>query len=255
MLLAGAGTPDEFVFLPLVLKPEPTPTPTPIPTATATPIPNDDLAALSDYFEDGVIDNSWTVFNAADFSQEEVGGRRHIIPTDKVVWYRANNGPLLYKLVDGDFKLTVQVITNQSAPLDLSRPYQYAGIIMRDPSSDSTGLENYVFNVVGMHIDELAVETKSTVDDESDAEQDQLWNDGDAELRICRVGDDFYLYKRHIGETVWITDRSFNRPDIGETVQAGIIGYTQNNEPDLDAEFEYVEFSRINSVSECITDE
>jgi len=241
LINAGIGTPTSFVFLPTILQPEATPT-------------TNDLTSLSDQFEDGLIDNAWTVFNASDFSQNEAGGYRYIVPLDKVTWYKENNGPFLYKLVDGDFKLTTRVMTGIEKPLDLSRPYQYAGIMMRDPSSDSTGLENYVFDVVGMHIDELAVETKSTLDDVSDAEQDKLWDDANADLRICRLGSNFYLYKRHIGETSWTLERSFNRPDIGSTVQAGMIAYAQNNDPDLNAGFEYVEFSRINSLSDCTTD-
>ncbi|MCP4422507.1 MAG: DUF1349 domain-containing protein [Chloroflexi bacterium] len=250
-LQAGPGTPTASVFLPYVTQLEAIPTP----SSTPTPTPStNDLAILSDQFEDDIVDGSWTIFNASDFSYDEYGGQLHMVPSHFVVWFKRSNGPFLYKLVDGDFKLTARVITNNTAS---SPVVQFGGIMMRDPDSDDpdpTSSENYVFNVVGKFVNALAVEIKSTVADASYVEKDIDWNDASAELQICRLGANFYLYKRHIGETSWTLERSFNRPDIGSTVQAGMIAYAQNNTPDLDAGFEYIEFSRISSLDDCTTD-
>ena len=227
---------------------------------TAVTLPPNDLANFSDDFEDNTLADDWDVFNEPLFTYDEVDGRFHMIPLERVTWYRANNGPFIYQLIEGDFMLTTRVQTRQTDQPDEfpnaeAQRYEYAGIMMRDPVSDSSGLENYLFAVVGFHSRELAVETKSTLNDVSEPLQDKQWESGDAELRICRMGDAFYLFKRHLGETEWVLQQSFERPDIGPTVQAGLISYAQNDAPDLDAAFEFVSFQRIDHPSACIVDE
>jgi hypothetical protein len=222
-----------------------------------TSLPPNDLIIYGDDFADGTIGDNWTIFNESLFRTEVDNGRLHIIPQQKVTWYKANNGPFIYTLIEGDFTLTARVLTRQTDqpeqfPNDQERQYQYAGIMLRDPASDSSGLENYLFAVVGFHRRNLAVETKSTTDDVSEMIQDKQWQSGDAELRICRLGQDFYLFKRHLEESEWTLQQTFERPDIGTTVQAGLISYAQNETPDLDAAFEFVSFQRISHPADCI---
>ena len=226
---------------------------------TGAALPSNDLLIYDDDFTDGRIGDGWTLFNESLFEVAEANGRLHIIPQQKVTWYKAKNGPFIYTLIEGDFTLTARVLTRQTDqpeqfPNDQDRRYEYAGIMMRNPASDSSGLENYLFAVVGFHRRNLAVETKSTTNDVSEMVQDKAWQSGDAELRICRVGQDFYLFKRHLGDSEWTLQQSFERPDIGETVQAGLISYAQNESPDLDAAFEYVSFQRISHPADCIAD-
>ncbi|NUO53181.1 MAG: hypothetical protein HOV80_30405 [Polyangiaceae bacterium] len=122
----------------------------------------------------------------------------------------------------------------------------------RDPASDA-GQENYVFIVVGFDENDVSVETKSTTNDMSDY-IGPTWPGTDAELRLCRVGASFHLYKRAIGGTTWEEAMVYDRPDLGASLQVGPNIYSLAA-PDLTVSFDEVTFARVASVADCTADD
>ena len=213
----------------------------------------DPLTLLSDEFNGPTLDPSWTALNPSAFTQSMTGTGLLMTPT-ALRWLDAVSGPGLVKLVSGNFKATVRVnarsATTPSNPPD--HDFQLAGVLARDPASDLSGrTENYVFTVLGFSTPNLCVETKSTVNDVSNYAC-PTWGSGDAELRICRLGGTFRLYKRAIGATSWTLSTTYNRA-LPNTLQVGPIAYGVLNY-DLIANFDFIHFAGVSNVAGCTTD-
>ena len=221
----------------------------PNPPPPPPPGPSDDLAALSDDFEDGNL-SGWNQFNPQAASVTESSGQLRIEPASSL-WFNATTGILVSKLVAGDFKVTSQVTTRSlSDPaMPPSPSFRLGGLMARNPSSASG--ENYVFIVVGADGNDLSVETKTTVNSNSTF-QGPPWPNGEGELRICRIGSTFNLYIRTPGQT-WQLKDSFNRPDLPDTLQVGAVAYANQPNPDLRVTYESIDFSRVSQVAECVT--
>ena len=116
------------------------------------------------------------------------------------------------------------------------------------------GRENYVFIVVGDDGDGLSVETKTTENAESKYEG-PAWDSADAELRLCRFGETFHLYKRHIATNeAWTLAKTFDRPDLPDALQVGVNIYT-DREPDLQIRYDNIAIESITSEADCQTDQ
>lgn len=144
------------------------------------------------------------------------------------VWWKNWRGPMFYNHIKGDADVSVTVktrkLSDENSIPDIA--YQFGGLILRDPMGDKAlTSESYVFNVVGHRGEEgLQVETKSTQDGWSDVEGHD-WPTSDAELRILRQGYVFELFARGIGEDKWKMLVRYERPDLPEVLQLGIIAY------------------------------
>lgn len=225
-----------------------TPTPSPVPTVkptktevpTPTPIPG---------FED------WSVVNPQSVGiQVEANGSLLLTLKRHALWFMQQRGVLLYKPVSGNFRITADVYTEKSS--DPSQPpggdktVQLGGLMARNGNS---GQENYVFIVVGDDGNGLSVETKNTTQGLSKYDG-PYWGSADAELRLCRVGQTFNLYKRHTNSSEpWTLATSYDRPDLPETLQVGLNIYTDSS-PDLQIRFENLRIEPIASADECETD-
>lgn len=84
----------------------------------------------------------------------------------------------------------------------------------RSPSSDS-GQENYLFAAVGVgdQMGNLTVQTENTLNGASVYEPPP-WPSADAELRLCRTGSQFSLYKRTVGAGTWTLAATYKRADL-----------------------------------------
>jgi hypothetical protein len=210
---------------------------------------------LDDEFAAESLSESWKVHDGDHFEREVKGGALVITPTANVVWYKADSGPMLYKLVEGNFRVTTAVRARSSKTPErpVGNGYQFAGLIARSPASDSTGEEDYVFNVVGYRKDYLAVETKTTDDDRSDVLGPE-WPSGDAELRICRHNGTFLVLKRPIGGSKWELGTTYQRNDLPKKLQVGPIAYTYTDGWDLRARFDYLRYAGVASQEDCYQD-
>ncbi len=183
--------------------------------------------------------NQWAVHNPDIARVEQWDDSLSIEMLRPALWFDSQESVLVYRLLEGDFSFQAQVRARRtSAPG--SPPgslIHLAGLMARDPSG---ARENHVFVVVGFDVNDLSVETKTTRDGESVFEGPS-WSSGDAELRLCRTGSVFELYKREIGSPTWLLAQTYNRPDLPPRLQVGANAYAQSG-PDLRAEFSSIAF-------------
>ena len=147
----------------------------------------------------------------------------------------------------GDFKVTATVHARKVSDTSAT-PDQYAdvgGIMARNPTVTSM-MENYVLTVVGFaEMGHLAIEHKSTTNGNSDFNE-MPWPNGDAELRLCRVGATFTGYVRNPGDTTWGTPFiTFNRADLPATLQVGPCAYNDASAPDFVSIFDSFTFQTV----------
>lgn len=215
------------------------------------------LGQLSDEFTGAALDPSWQVFRPSAIDISVSDGRLHIAPRPNALWFDTQQGGLVYKVVTGDFRLTAKVrahVRNMPYSTPPTAGVQLAGLVARAPVADGAGAqEDYVFIVVGFDVNDLSVEHKST-DNGSSSYQGPPWSGGEAELRICRIGSMFYLYKRMIGAATWTPAMSYTRPDLPAALQVGVTSYTNRGAPDVVGSFDSVDFAAAPSTAACTAD-
>ena len=214
-----------------------------------------DLSLLSDTFDGAALDSSWTVYNPDLVDVSVADGSLSLQPNQLILWYQASEGVLAYKLVKGDFKVTSTVRARKvSTPADPPDDYVHLGGLMaRSPASDGVdAAEDYVFIVLGNDENDLSVETKITEGSLSEYDGPP-WPSGDAELRICRVGATFNLYKRPVGAAVWEEAASFEA-NLPDELQVGPNVYAATAAPDLQVSFSEVVFAAVTAGSDCTQD-
>lgn len=178
-------------------------------------------------------------------------------------WYGAYQGPLLYKMVRGDFRVETSVsaakIGDPQAPPD--EQFNSAGLIARDPEY-GPGHDDWVMVNTGRQLGTLVgSEGKTTVGSQSTLELSEGPPRG--QLRICRVGSGIVLARRLEGETAWRVMNRYDRPDLPEDLQVGMVATGWNTAeqdpdlgrtPDLEATFDYVRYALPSSEADCVAD-
>ncbi|MDQ8202144.1 hypothetical protein [Pelagicoccus sp. SDUM812003] len=238
----------------------------------------DDLTKLSDEFDDPASLSDWhrvyqtEGWGADQLESIDIGstreGRLTLVPRASS-WYQDWRGALVYKNVQGDFVATMQVeprnLAGDGPPGSL---YSLAGIMARMPRDEmaspddwNPNRENYLFLSLGMANDPGAYqfEVETTFNSSSNLSLDS--GSPSALLQIARVGDVFIVLRQLEGEA-WEVHRRYYRSDMPDTVQVGMIAYTdwetaqdmdalQHNQtasergtPDLRASVDYFRFSR-----------
>lgn len=212
------------------------------PAIVASAHAQQDLCPLNDEFNDPLTLGSWQQvhvteqWNANPVEFEDIGATRPgfltMIPYT-VTWYANYRGPLRYKRVSGDFVLSTSVrVTGRDSVSVPSTPYSLGGIMIRTPrnitpATWTPGGENYVFlsNGYGNAFpSRFQFEVKTTVNSSSTL----ILSDSpgsDAELRIARIGAYVIALRRSPGDT-WRVHRRYARNDFPDTLQAGMVAYT-----------------------------
>lgn len=212
------------------------------------------LADRSDSFDGNALSSDWMVYRPEVLNISVSGGALALRLAQQALWYNDNRGPLVYKLISGNFKITSRVrvrkASNNTQPP--SNAVHLGGLMARNPQGAMTGAsENYVFIVAGFDEVDLSIETKSTMNSVSTYDG-PAWPSGDAELRLCRVGSAFYLYKRPLAGGTFALAATYDRPDLPSMLQVGVNVYSLNA-PDLVANFDEVTFAETTSVADCTT--
>lgn len=211
----------------------------------ASPFDAGSIADLSDDFGGAALDPSWQIFRPELVDLVVAGGSLSITPNQRVLWFNDSQGALIHKRLTGDFTVTATVRARSAATpaQPPSMPIHLGGLMVRSavPAGQGT-LEDYVFIVAGYDENDLSVETKTTVDGTS-TYQGPSWPSGDAELRICRQGATFRLYKRALGAGSWTLAATYTRNDLSGAVQVGPNAYANSDTPDLVVSFDQVTFT------------
>jgi hypothetical protein len=243
-LLTGCGAPAPATLLIPTETSSQTRSPLPTSKLTNTVIPT---GTSIPGFE------AWSVFNPRAVDVKTENGSLLLALKSSILWFMNQHGVLVYKPVSGDFKITADVHTAKSS--DPTQPpggdssVQLGGLMARNGSG---GKENYVFIVVGDDGNGPSIETKTTLNSESKYAGPE-WDSPDAELCLCRFGQTFNLYKRHIRTNeAWMLAESFDRPDLPDTLQVGVNIYT-NSDPDLQIRYDNITITPISSQSDCET--
>jgi hypothetical protein len=217
------------------------------------------LAALSDDFAGDALAPSWTVVHGDLFRPAVGEGTLRMTTTAFSVWYMADRGPALVKSVTGGFKVSATVRARQASDPRLPPPpeFQFAGLIARDPASEESRRENYVFTVLGERGGYLTNETKTTRDNVSQVHGP---NEGrataDGQLRICRVGQVFRVYNRPLEGGAWKLEQTYDRRrnPLPATLQVGPIVYSFTKKPDLVGQFDDIRFAYAGHPDDCAKD-
>jgi hypothetical protein len=193
------------------------------------------------------------VFNPGAVDVQSENGSLILTLTRHALWFMQQRGVLVYKPVSGNFKITADVHTSKHS--DPTQPpggngsVQLGGVMARNGDG---GQENYVFIVVGDDGDGLSIETKNTTDGFSKF-NGPAWDSAEAELRLCRIGQAFNLYKRHVNTNeTWTLATSYDRPDLPGDLQVGLNIYT-DSAPDLQIRYENIKIESVPSMEECTT--
>lgn len=211
-----------------------------------------DLTKLSDFFDGNALSSDWLVFRPEVLDITVGNGALSLRLDQQALWFNDSRGPLVYKYVTGNFRMTARVrIKKASNPAESpTSAVHLGGLMARDPQGEMPGAsENYVFVVAGFDEMDLSIETKSTVNSVSTYEG-PAWPTSDAQLRLCRLGSKFYLYKRAIGAGAYGLAKIYDRPDLPAKLQVGANVYSLST-PDLVAQFDEITFASAGTEVDC----
>jgi hypothetical protein len=251
-----------------------------------------DLAALSDEFSSTATAGNWqrrfvTEAPGADplerweINAGDAPGAMLMMP-HTVSWFQPYRGPLVYKAVTGDFAITTHVeVSNRQGTGMPGSEYSLAGIMLRSPLAAANAPENYVSLSLGYgdvnHPSNPGpgphFEVKTTENGTSNLHLSPAGTLS-VDLQFARLGETVVALYRRPGED-WTVHRVYERDDFPETLQVGLVAYTDWNKvssyspdfhnthvlappipgdpssnpalafrPDLVAEFDYARFVR-----------
>ena len=242
---------------------------------------------VSDEFTGTTLDSCWQILNGSAsmplIQIAEAGGKLHLsaMGNQGGVWYQGATKSLVYQVVNASaFRLTTTAHSRKASDSDAlpTKDLHVGGLMVRNPTSMGGNTENYVFIMLGHSENNngmvhQGIEFKSTFNGCSD------WNEPDwqvnfdvpdADLRICRIGDEFRHYKRVPGDPDWILaeapsgtcsgnvvhDSVLTRTDMPNTVQVGL-ALNFNAPSDLDVAFDYIHYDELPpnaTAADCTSD-
>ncbi len=221
----------------------------------------DDPATLSRWRQWDQVQGEDPSYEHLDLAQSNPG--RLTLRPKAGGWYGSYQGPFIYKMVRGDFRVETWVsaakLGNPEAPPD--EQFNSAGLMVRDPET-GPGFDDWVMVNTGRQLGTLVgSEGKTTVGSQSTLELVEGSFRG--RLRICRTGPTVVLARMLEGETQWRVLNRYDRPDLPADVQVGMVATGWNTSeqqpdlgrtPDLEATFDYVRFSGAAGESDCVAE-
>lgn len=230
----------------------------------------DPSCPFSDDFAGSALGSCWSVMNGGGspiIQITQTGGALHLqaISGADRRWYNGGTGSLVYQTVTAwNFKVTTTVHprkrtdANAAPTIDL----HVGGLMVRDPSSMGGASENYVMLMAGSNeTSQPGVEIKSTTNGQS-VWAEPVWSSPlVAELRMCRLHEALYLYKR-VPAGTWVLANQLDqmapvmRADLPETLQVGMSLNFGGAPTDLDVAFDAITMAATPpaTVADCTAD-
>ncbi len=174
----------------------------------------------------------WHVFNASAADKIDVNvtnsGKLTIDhgPTSTNNFSGSLDGPFVYKIVNGDFDVDVQVSDNSD------QPFEGTALMVKQPSGQNHIQIKSVFSGI---VSVLTDEFQDTVNGSSTTTT-ALY---EPFLRIQRTGSTFFLYTKPSAGGAWILRRTLSRGDMGTSLQVGIATQTVNTSNTFVSQVEY----------------
>ncbi|MCA9668704.1 MAG: hypothetical protein KC503_24090 [Myxococcales bacterium] len=247
------------------------------------------LSALDDDFNNAQTMSSWINLYPARLTTLDIGssaaGRLTMVPVAQTnnAWYSDSRGPLLYKLVTGNFvvEASVRIGRTSNPALPPTGQFNAAGFVIRDPASSNPGGERWVMYNIGYQDSAVARETKTTRAASGSSLSTLYLNNTpsastSAILRVCRVGNTFHFFHRHGSASSFTAEPyaastrisgngaaqvtpgttlgspiQFTRTDMPATLQVGLMTGTWAAPHDARGEFDWARFARVNSLADC----
>jgi hypothetical protein len=199
----------------------------------ASPREPDDMAALSDEFENPGSLKNWKNLGDVERCPDRVekidvnktsAGHLYIVPQSGA-WWAGYHGIFLFKEVKGDFVITTRVKVTGKSGGEPANIWTISGLLLRSPASltpsSEQRKENWIYVMTGRGPDEgRVVDAKSTMDSNNEWDITPA-QPGWYELRIARLGPLFVAMCRADGAE-WMLRKRIFRSDLPETLQAGI---------------------------------
>jgi hypothetical protein len=219
----------------------------------------------SDTFQVGDELSIWSTLSTTPTANFSVAnGALQIQQTAVGRWNNAERGKFVYKDMTGDFRVHVRVRAEREGGGQTDQNNTWAGVMLRNP--DATDGEDYAFIGVGRDTGgNIRIIRSSTADNVStETVGGSNWDypgtsfDAQAELRICRVGNQIRVMK-YFWNTVpnpdrfeWTTEATFTQPgDFGANLQAGFMTSAADVTPTFRGYVEWVDFQPITDINEC----
>ncbi len=187
--------------------------------------------------------------------------------SSEAAWFQAQTNALyIYQTVNvTSFRVTTLAKSRDASNINnpVQSGYHYAGPMIRSPDSDIQAEQDFVFAAVGYQgstypcangMASLCYETKSTTDSAPIINRITSLS-GDAEIRLCKLGDTIHSYIRDAySDDDWTSYGSWNRPDLRSPLQVGVMSFSfliQNNDTQR-FYFDYLTIETVDSISDCL---
>ncbi len=179
-------------------------------------------------------------------------GLLQLVPAPNQAWYGTGNGPALFLPTrpSGDFVIATQINPHRVGDVN-SRPtadYNVCGLLARSLSDPN----DWVFAASGRGANvNTYAETKTTTNGATAIYgfTAPAWQ---GEIRICRVGSTFRMYRRMNGDAGFVElTPAFNRSDLTGELDVALAanGYTAS--PNVQCDYDWVRLASVSSLADC----
>lgn len=210
--------------------------------ASKTSEPTPDLPALNDEFNASSLSPGWMQFHEVEgwpnkMRKQDVNnsskGHLYFEPGTSG-WFGDQQAPFLFKEVTGDFDVRVRLKVSGLKEAMPQSQWSLAGLMARAPKKGGKdtwkrGEENWLFMTTGIaeELGKPVIETKKTINSRSSLKLRPAKLDW-IEMRMVRVGPSFILLYKYDQDKQWTVQERFYNVDMPQTLQVGLIGYTNS---------------------------
>ncbi len=206
------------------------------------PAPTANLPALNDEFNAASMTDGWKNFHEVEgwpnkMLKQDVNatskGHLYFEPGTSG-WFSDQQAPFMFKEVTGDFDVRTRLKVSGRKDDVPQTQWSLAGLMARAPKQGGKdtwkrGEENWLFMTTGIaeELNKPVIETKKTIRSNSSLKLRPAKLDW-IEMRLVRVGPSFILLYKYDNDKNWIVRERFYNVDMPQTLQVGLIGYTNS---------------------------